>query len=118
MEISEGIKKIIEENPMALATVNSEGKPHVIAVAYVKIKDNKIVITNNYMKETVENIKHNTDVSLAVLNDKWEGYRINGSVRYFEEGEWLDFVRSIKKNKGESCRGALVVEVNKVKRLA
>jgi hypothetical protein len=50
------IKKIIEENP--LATVNQKGEPHVIGVASVKVKDEKIIVTDNYMKTTIE--KHKT----------------------------------------------------------
>jgi len=34
--ITLGLKKFIEANAMALATVGKNGKPHSIAVAYVK----------------------------------------------------------------------------------
>ncbi|GBE19686.1 pyridoxamine 5'-phosphate oxidase [archaeon BMS3Abin17] len=117
MEINEEVKKMIEENPVALATIK-DGNPYVITVAFVKVKDDKIVITNNYMTNTINNIKDNPNVSLAVWNKDWKGYQINGKAEYFEEGEWHDFVKAIEENKDEACRGAIVVEVNKIKRLA
>ena len=58
MKITEEIKKIIEENIAALASVNESGKPHTIAVAYPKvISENQILITDNFMKETIQNIQ-------------------------------------------------------------
>ncbi len=118
MKINEDAKKIIEENPVALATINKEGNPHCIAVAFVKVKDDKVIITNNYMTNTIKNINRNNNVSLAVWNKDWKGYQINGKAEYFEKGEWHDFVKAIEENKEEACRGAIVVEVNKIKRLA
>jgi uncharacterized protein len=82
-------QKIIEENPVVLATINSKGNPHVIAVALVKVKDDKIIITNNYMKSTIENIKNNPNVSLAVWNKDCKGYRIDGKAEYYEQGNDL-----------------------------
>lgn len=111
------IKKIIEENPMALATADPDGNPHVIAVAYVKVKDEKIVITNNCMKVTIKNLKKNPNVCLAVWDKNWRGYQIKGKAKYFEEGEWYNFVKSLKENKNESCKGAVVIEVKEIKKL-
>ena len=70
------IRKMIEENPLALATSDSEGNPHVIAVVFAKINDEKIIITANYMKKTLENIKRNNNVSLAVWDKDWNGYKL------------------------------------------
>ena len=56
MEIKE-IKEKIEKATIALATVNGEGKPYCIAVTYAKVKDGKLIITDNYMETTVGNIK-------------------------------------------------------------
>ncbi len=115
--IDKQLKKTLEENPVAFATLNN-GKPHCIAVTYVKIKDDKIVITNNYMKTTIENIKRNNNVSLCVWNKNWEGYRINGEAEYFEEGEWYDFIKSIKGNENEPCKGAIVIKINEIRKLS
>jgi len=116
--MEEEIKKIIEENAVALASIDHEGNPYCIAVAYVKVKDDKIVITANYMNTTLENIKSNPNVCLVVWNKGLEGYQIKGKAEYFEQGEWLEFVKAIPENKDEPCKGALIVEVNNIKKLS
>lgn len=113
----EDIKEIIENNPTAFATIN-ENRPYVIAVAYVKVKDGKLIITDNYMKTTIENIKKNNNISLVVWNKKWEGYQVNGEAEYFNSGKYYDFVKSIKENKEEPCKGAIVIKINNIKKLA
>jgi predicted pyridoxine 5'-phosphate oxidase superfamily flavin-nucleotide-binding protein len=115
--ITEEIKQMIEENPVAVSTITNNNKPYTIAVAFVKIKDDKIIITNNHMKKTIENLKQNSNISLAVWNSKWEGYQINGLAEYFEQGEWLEFVKSLEENKEEPCKGAIVINVNDIKEL-
>ena len=51
VKISKDAKKIIEENPVAFATVGDVGKPNVIGVAFVKVvSKNQVLITDNYMK--------------------------------------------------------------------
>lgn len=112
------IKKIIEENPVALATVDNEGKPYVIAVASVKVKDDKIIVTNNYMKKTIENLKNSPNISLVVWNKDLEGYKIQRVAEYFSEGEFFDFVKSLEENRNEPCNGAIVIEINEIKECA
>lgn len=114
--MDEKIKNMIEENPLALATIDGKGKPYCIAVAFVKVKDDKIVITDNYMKKTINNLKNYPNVSLVVWNKDWKGYNIQGKANYFEEGEWLDFIKFIKENKDEPCKGAIVIEINDIKK--
>ena len=114
----EKIKKIVEENPIALATVNNKNNPHVVVVAYAKVKDNKIIITDNYMKNSIENIKINPNVSLAVWDSDWEGFRITGHAEYVQEGEYVDLIKNLKENKGMPCKGAIVILVDEVNKLA
>lgn len=108
---------MIEENPPALATIK-DGKPYMIAVAYVKVKGNKIIITNNYMRTSIENIKNNAEVSLAVWDKNWHGYQINGKAEYFTNEKWLNFIKKIGENKNEPCKGAIIVKINHIKKLA
>jgi len=115
MEI-EKIKDNIEKATIAVATINSKGNPHNTPIMYAKVKEEKIIITNNYMKTTIDNIKNNPAVSLVFWEGE-KGWRINGKVDYYEEGEWLDFVKSLKENKGEPANGALVVNVEEIKEL-
>jgi predicted pyridoxine 5'-phosphate oxidase superfamily flavin-nucleotide-binding protein len=112
--ILDNIKKIIEENPIALATLD-KNKPNVIAVASVKlISKDSIIITDNYMKQTKDNLKNNPDVCLAVWNSQGEGYKLIGTAEYFESGKWLDYIKKIPENKGLSAKGAILIKINKI----
>ena len=109
--------KTIEENPLAIATSTKDGKPNVAVAAYAKIKDDKIIITNNYMGKTIDNIKQNQEVSLVVWNKDWKGYKIQGTAECSEKGKWFDFVKSMKENKNEPCKGAVVITVKSIKEI-
>jgi len=115
MEI-EDIKDKIEKAKIAVATVNNDEKPHNIVIMYAKVKDNKIIITNNYMRTTIENIKNNSYVSLVFWEGE-KGWRIDGEVEYYDSGEWLDFVRFLEENKEDIPKGALVVNANEIREL-
>jgi len=112
--ISEEAKKIIEDNALALATITDKGEPYVIGVAGCKVKDDKIVITDNYMKSTVENIKRIPKVALVVWDKKMNGYQFLGQAEYFNDGDWVKYVKGLKENKDTPAKGAVIVEVNKV----
>jgi len=115
MEIK-NIKGKIEKATIAVATVNKEGNPHNIAIMYAKVKDGKVIITNNYMKTTINNIKNNPNVSLVFWEGE-KGWRIDGEVEYHDSGEWLDFVKSLKENESYPAKGALVINVKEIKGL-
>lgn len=105
---------------MALATVNKKGEPHNIAVGYVKvIYKNQLLISDNWIVESLENIKSNPNVSLAVWNKDWEeaciGYEFRGKAEYFTSGKWVDEIKRLPINEGEPCKGAILITINKIK---
>jgi predicted pyridoxine 5'-phosphate oxidase superfamily flavin-nucleotide-binding protein len=121
--INEGMKNMIENNAVGFATVDSSGKPHNIAVGFVKVvSDNELIISDNYLEETIENLKENNNVSLVVWRRDWEenciGYELKGIAQYFTEGEWIDFIKKIPINEGEPCKGAIKIKLNNVKVLS
>ena len=117
MKITAHAKKMIEENPMSLATVGA-GKPNVIVVACVKVvSKNQILITDNFMKQTKKNIAKNPNVCIAVWDKNWKGYKINGKARYFSSGKWKEFVQGMKESKSMPAKGAILVTVSKIVKL-
>jgi len=123
VRINEELKKLIEGNALSLATVDEDGNPHCIAVGFVKVvSKNKVLVTDNYMAETIKNIKRNPQVALAVWNKDWKkdciGYGLKGVAEYFTSGTWHDKVKEIPENEGEPCKGAILVTINKIKKLA
>ncbi len=120
VEVNEGVKKMIEENALGLATVDKNGNPHNIAVGYVRVvSENQLLISDNYFEETSENIKSNPNVSLAVWRSDWQencvGYELAGKAEYFTSGKWHEMIKKIPINDGEPCKGAILVTLNKMK---
>ena len=123
MKIDDELKKLIEDNALAFATVNENGNPHCISIGFVKVvSDNEILVTNNYMVETEKNILKNPNVALTVWNKEWKekclGYELIGTVKYFTDGKWYEMIKKIPENKGYPCKGAILIKVSKIKKLA
>lgn len=115
--ITEEARKIIEENPVAFSTV-SDNKPNVIGVAYVKvISKDQIIITDNYMKQTKENLKDNNAVCLAVWDKSWNGYKLIGTAEYHSSGTWLNYVKKMPENNGLPAKGAILIKLSNVIKL-
>ena len=115
MNLSE-IKNLIENNPVAFATVTGGGNnPNVIGVAFVKVvSDNEILITDNYMNQTKNDILVNKNVCLLVWGTDLKGYKIIGEAEYFIEGKWKEYVEAMKENEGLPAKGAILVTVSKI----
>lgn len=123
IEISEQLKKMIEENALSFGTINESGNPHCIAVGFVKVvSKDQILVTDNYMAETRKNIHKTPSVALAVWNKDWKessvGYELRGTAEYFTSGKWYEIVKKIPENEGEPCKGAILITINKIKKLA
>ena len=121
--INQGIKKMIEENALALATIDKQGNPHNIAVGYVQVlSDNQILISDNWLQETITNIKVNPNVALVVWASNWKencvGFELKGLASYFTSGKYLEIIKKLPINQGEPCKGAILVAINKIKSLA
>lgn len=118
IKIDLNAKKLIENNPIAFSTIDINNKPNVIAVAYVKVvSDNQILITDNFMKQTKENLGTNNNVCLAVWNKDWNGYKISGAAKYFTDGPWKKFIENMTENKDLSAKGAILINVSKLEKL-
>lgn len=122
MKINSGIKKIIEENALGLASIDKKGNSHNIAIGYVKvISEDELLVTNNYIKDTIENIKLNPNVSLVVWEEDWKkvciGYELVGKAKHFTSGKFIEKIKSIPENEGEPCKGAILIKIKKIKEL-
>lgn len=106
---------------MALASVDKNGQPHNIAVACCKVEDDKIIVSNTHIYQTIENIKSNSRVSLVVWNKEWEtacaGFELIGKATSHESGIWFDYVQKLPDNDGYDIKSAIVIEIEKIKRL-
>lgn len=114
--ITPKLKKYIERSVLAVGTLYSK-QPHVIAVSCVKVlSKNKVLITDNFMRKTTRNIKKNNKISLCLWGNQG-GYEITGTANYYNKGKWLNFVKSMKKNKGLPAKGAIIVNIKNISQL-
>jgi predicted pyridoxine 5'-phosphate oxidase superfamily flavin-nucleotide-binding protein len=112
------IKNIIEKNPLVVTTVKDNSRPNAVVVAFAKVLEDKILITDNFMNQTVKDLKKNDSVCLLVWDKKWEGYKIIGKAKYFVSGKWFEYVKNMKENKGLPAKGAVLVTVEKIIKLS
>lgn len=67
---------LIEKNPCHLATVSINNLPNLSVASDIKVLDDKtILISNNEMVHTPDNILVNKNVVLTSFSDKWAGLR-------------------------------------------
>ena len=121
--ITDEMKELLENNAVALSTIDSEGNPHTIAVAACKIVEDKIIITDNFMKETPENLNRNNKATIAVWSKEWEqddckAFEIKGTAEYLTKGKWIEFVKKLRENQGLAAKGAIVLTPIKIKKLS
>jgi len=109
-------KRLIENNPVAISTCIFDN-PNISVAAYLKVVDNQIVITDNYMAKTIRNLGKNKKIELAVWGDDWVGYKISGTASYETEGKWFNIVKSQVENLGLPAKGAIVVTIDSIKRI-
>ena len=118
-KINSEVKQIIEANPIAFATINIDGTPNVIGVAFVKVVSlNQVLITDNYMGQTKNNINSNNAICLAVWDKDWNGYKLIGTAKYFTDGKWKTYVEQMPDNKGLPAKGAVLITVTNIEKLA
>ena len=115
MLITPRITEVIEGHPISLATVDENGNPYVIAITcYKVISDNKILLCDTYMENTLKNIRRNNNVTLVAVSKDRTGYQFFGKANYYVEGELFQLCKELKAKKGLPCKGALLIEVNRV----
>ncbi len=104
------IKFIESNNIVVLATADDKSTRRAIFVEADYISENRIVISNNAMKVTENNLKTNDKVFLLAFNkDYSKVLKISGKVKYETEGKWYEYVKKLETNKNWSPKGAVIV---------
>ena len=104
--------KILEKFPMIISSVDNTSSPNICVVSDYCILDNKkILISNNEMVNTPDNILKNENVCLICLSSNYSGIRLRGTAKYYDSGEMFDLVKKKFENENTTPKGAIVVEV-------
>lgn len=105
-------KKLIEDTPCHIATVRVDGRPNLAVVSDKKVLDSKtILISNNEMIHTPDNIDANENVVLTSFSADWEGVRLTGKAKCFYDGKYFEMCKKYFKDEKTNPKCAIVVEI-------
>lgn len=105
---------VLEKFPIVIASANGDIPNACLVSDYFIFEDNKIVISNNEMIKTPDNILENSNVCLLCFDESYSGLRFMGKAVYDRSGKFFDLVTQKFKNENTNPKGAIIVEVLKV----
>ncbi|MBU1043362.1 MAG: pyridoxamine 5'-phosphate oxidase family protein [Candidatus Omnitrophica bacterium] len=119
VKIPEEVKVAINKTtPICVATVNSEYIPNIIYVTFLKyINDTTVVIADNKLAKTRDNVLANHNLSFVVLDPETKkAYQLKGKVEYLQEGEKFQAVFNWVNEKRPDLnpKGALYVTIEEI----
>lgn len=120
-QLTERMKEILnKQETITIATATKEGIPNSVPVSAKKVLDDEtILISDQFMGKTLDNLKANPYISFSFW-DGFEGYQVKGSVsietsgkRFEETAQWIE---GIGKQIGVplKSKGALIVSVKEI----
>jgi predicted pyridoxine 5'-phosphate oxidase superfamily flavin-nucleotide-binding protein len=94
-KVPDVVKKAISKQELfCVATCSSKGIPNVVYIKYLKVVDDEtILIGDNYLHKTRDNIVNNGKIAFAVLDEEKGSFQIKGTARRLTEGAMFDEVQ-------------------------
>ena len=119
IKIPKEVKIAIDKtNPICVATVNNEYIPNIIYVTFLKyINDTTVVIADNKLAKTKNNILSNSNLSFVVLDSETKkSYQLKGKAEYVQGGEkYQDVFNWVQEKRPDlHPKGALYVSINEI----
>ncbi len=114
MELTNDMIDGIKNNELFyIATCSKEQIPNVVPIAYLKwIDNNKVLVADNFMKKTLQNLRENPHVSFVVKEVRQCPFQFKGNVEIYTEGEYMDeAAKMVEKYKPKS---AIVIEIKEI----
>lgn len=94
-KLPDAVKKAIsKQDVFPVATSNQDRMPNVVYIKYLKVVDDQtVLIADNYLNKTRDNILGNGNVAFAVRDVEKGSFQIKGTARRLTEGAMFDEVR-------------------------
>jgi uncharacterized protein len=109
------LKEFLDANKMwVLATAGET--PNAVPIYFTKVlNDNRLLLTDVFMKKTLDNIKNNSKVAIAVYNaEKLQGYQLKGTASYSVEGPLVVEANKLAAALKLTAKGVVTVEVDEI----
>jgi len=114
----EVIEALEKQWPIPFATASSEGKPNVVFMGILKIKDEEtLVFADNFFNKTATNLAENPFASVVCwTKDPRKSYQIKGRVAFAEDGPiFEEMAESVRARKPDlQMRRAVILKVEEV----
>ncbi len=114
-DVQETINK---QKPIPVATADSDGKPNVVFITFLKVVDDEtIYIADNFLNKTRANLDENPRVSIVTYDsENKKSFQIKGRVEIMTDGPVYEDVAAWvhAKSKAMSVKSAVVVHVEEV----
>lgn len=95
-----------------LATADASGTPNAVPIHYTsRLDDGRLLLVDNFMRKTLDNIRANSSVSVSV----WEGstgFQFKGRASIETDGAHMEAGRAMVKNR--TPKGVVLVEVTEI----
>ena len=97
--------------PVVFSTVDKNGIPNSIYASCVWIYNKEIiVIADNYLNKTLQNILDGSSVSVLFITEEKKSFQIKGRIEYHKEGEIFDFMKMVNPTKLPG-KGAVALKI-------
>lgn len=109
------VKAFLDANKMwVLATAGNI--PNAVPIYFTKVlDDNRLMLVDVFMKKTLENIKNNPKVAVAVYNaEKLQGYQLKGIATYLSEGPLVNQGNTMAAALKLTAKGVITIDVEEV----
>ncbi|MBW1825237.1 MAG: pyridoxamine 5'-phosphate oxidase family protein, partial [Deltaproteobacteria bacterium] len=99
-KINDEMRTLLKETDIwVLATADRNGVPNAVPILFVKLmRNDRLLLVDNFMKKTVDNISVNPNVSISVWKDK-TGYQFKGKAKIETSGANFEAGEKIVKDK-------------------
>jgi predicted pyridoxine 5'-phosphate oxidase superfamily flavin-nucleotide-binding protein len=94
-QLPDAVKKAMaKQDVFPVATSNQDCIPNVVYIGYLKVIDNQtVLIADNYLKKTRDNILSNGKIAFVVRDEEKGSFQIKGTAERLTEGAMFDEVQ-------------------------
>lgn len=91
MTMNKDMMDTIEKDNVVFLSTCSDNTPNVVPIGFARPIDNEhILLVDNYMNKTRENLEKNPRASLVLRDASKCPYQFKGTVEIFESGKYFD----------------------------
>ena len=116
-KINDKMRELLKETDIwVMATADGNGMPNAVPIRFVKLMDDdRLLLVDNFMKKTVDNISTNPNVSISVWKDT-TGYQFKGKAKIETSGPNFEAGTIMVKDKIPELtpKGIVLVEIGSI----